>query len=160
MMYGLMRSDALARTGLHRAFPESDHALLAELALLGRLVELPEPLFRRRQHTANGDAGLPDTRALWRDFTGRQGAARAIPGWPLNRAMVRIVACSATTGVERVLCWRALAIWLLRKPPRLAVRSAERALRAAGREDAAAHVRRARRLMSVRLGQQPAARAE
>jgi len=160
MMYGLMRVDALARTGLHRAFPESDHALLAELALLGRLVEVPEPLFRRRLHTENGDAALPDTRALWRDFTGAQGAARAVPGWPLNREMLRIVARSGTRGIERMLCWRALAIWFFRKPPRLAVRSAERALRAAGREDAAARVRRARRLVSVLLGHQPAARAE
>jgi glycosyltransferase involved in cell wall biosynthesis len=159
MMYGLMRVDALARTGLHRAFPESDHALLAELALLGRLVEVPEPLFRRRLHTENGDAALPDTRALWRDFTGAQGA-RAVPGWPLNREMVRIVARSGTRGIERMLCWRALAIWFVRKPPRLAVRSLERTLRAAGREDAAARVRRARRSVSVLLGHQPAAGAE
>jgi len=160
MMYGLMRADVLARTGLHRAFPDSDHVLLAELALLGRLVELPEPLFRRRRHDANAADALPDDRAKWQYFAGSQATRRTVPGWPLNREMVRIVARSDTRGRERLLCWRAVAIWMLRKPPRLAVRTLERGLTAVGREDAAAHVRRPRQLISVLLAGKPAAGTE
>jgi glycosyltransferase involved in cell wall biosynthesis len=160
MMYGLMRADVLARTRLHQPFPESDHALLAELALLGRLVEVPEPLFRRRRHAENSPDALPNVRTRWRYFAGSQAARRTIPGWPLTREMVRIVARSETRGLERLLCWRAVAMWMLRKPPRMAVRTLERALTAAGREDAAAHVRRPRQLVSVLLSRNPAPSAE
>jgi len=148
LMYGVMRADALRRTGLHRPFPDSDHALLAELALLGRLVEVPEPLFRRRSHPESSIRAFPTARARWRYFTGQAGAPRSLPGWPLNREMIRIVHRSPTHGRERALCWLALARWFLRKPPRLAARGLETALTAAGREDAAAYVRRPWRLLS------------
>jgi glycosyltransferase involved in cell wall biosynthesis len=49
-MFGLMRSDALARTRLVPDFAGGDRAMLAELALLGRFVASPEPLFSKRFH--------------------------------------------------------------------------------------------------------------
>lgn len=161
MMYGLMRADVLRLTGLHRPFPDSDHALLAELALLGRLMELPETLFRRRRHAENAMDTLADARSKWRYFTGGTGGAgRTIPGWPLNREMVRVVARSDTRGLERALCWRAFAIWMLRKPPRLALRTAERALVAGGRADAAAALRRPREFVGVLRAGKAASGAE
>jgi glycosyltransferase involved in cell wall biosynthesis len=50
LVFALMRTDALEKTRLHGAFPSSDHVLLAELALVGSFVEVPEPLFLRRRH--------------------------------------------------------------------------------------------------------------
>jgi glycosyltransferase involved in cell wall biosynthesis len=50
LVFALMRTDALLRTRLHGGYPSSDHVLLAELALLGSFVAVPEPLFLRRQH--------------------------------------------------------------------------------------------------------------
>lgn len=50
VVFGLMRTEALHRTRLHGGYPSSDHVLLAELALLGSFVEVPEHLFFRRQH--------------------------------------------------------------------------------------------------------------
>jgi glycosyltransferase involved in cell wall biosynthesis len=49
-IYGLIRSSALRRTRLLGSYPSADYVLLAELALLGEFVELPERLFRRRLH--------------------------------------------------------------------------------------------------------------
>jgi glycosyltransferase involved in cell wall biosynthesis len=49
-LYGLIRSDVLARTGLHPAHYMSDHILLAELALYGRFAEIPEELLHMRIH--------------------------------------------------------------------------------------------------------------
>jgi glycosyltransferase involved in cell wall biosynthesis len=49
-IYGLIRSSALRRTRLLGTYPSADYVLLAELALLGEFVELPERLFRRRLH--------------------------------------------------------------------------------------------------------------
>lgn len=50
--YGTMRRSVLAKTGLFGNCPAPDTVLLAELALAGRIVELPERLFRRRFHDA------------------------------------------------------------------------------------------------------------
>lgn len=49
-LYGLIRSDALARTGLHANHRMGDHILLAELVLHGRFRDVDEPLFLRRLH--------------------------------------------------------------------------------------------------------------
>jgi hypothetical protein len=149
VVYGVMRADALRQTGLHRPFPGSDHALLAELALLGRLVEIPERLFRRRYHAGSSIQAFPTARSRRSYFTGQPGSHRSIPRSPLNREMVRIVHDSRTQGRERALCWLALAEWMARKPPRLAARGLERGLTLAGQEDAAAHVRRARQLLTT-----------
>ena len=67
-VYGLFRSDLLRKTRLHGHYPGADQVLLAELAMLGSLVEIPEPLLRIREHrgrtyNANKDAG--DLRELF-----------------------------------------------------------------------------------------------
>jgi glycosyltransferase involved in cell wall biosynthesis len=49
-VYGLIRADVLRRTGLLATFSGSDVVLVAELALYGRFVEVPEYLLFRRWH--------------------------------------------------------------------------------------------------------------
>ena len=51
-IYGLMRREALGRTGLmgNGRFPAVDTNLMAELALQGKFIEIPETLFYRRMH--------------------------------------------------------------------------------------------------------------
>jgi glycosyltransferase involved in cell wall biosynthesis len=49
--YGLMRSDAMRRTGLFGCYIGSDHVFLAELALHGTFWEMPEALLFRRLHS-------------------------------------------------------------------------------------------------------------
>lgn len=47
-LFGLMRREALESTQLMRTdFPAPDNLLLAELALRGKFIQLPQPLFRR-----------------------------------------------------------------------------------------------------------------
>lgn len=50
LLFGLVRRDALARTRLHGAYATGDWVLIAELALQGPYVEVPERLFLRRWH--------------------------------------------------------------------------------------------------------------
>jgi glycosyltransferase involved in cell wall biosynthesis len=50
VVFGVMRSAALGQTRGHGNYPSADRVLAAELALLGRFWELPEPLFFRRRH--------------------------------------------------------------------------------------------------------------
>ena len=49
-IFGLMRVETLASTRGLGYYAESDRVLLTELALRGRLVDVPEELFHRRQH--------------------------------------------------------------------------------------------------------------
>jgi glycosyltransferase involved in cell wall biosynthesis len=49
-LYGVMRASALRQTRLIDAFFSSDYVLFAELAMLGEILEIPEPLLRKRFH--------------------------------------------------------------------------------------------------------------
>ncbi|MGE5516141.1 MAG: glycosyltransferase family 2 protein [Bacteroidota bacterium] len=51
-IFGVIRAEALARTHLHGSYYEADRVLLAELALLGRFVQLDEPVMIKRCHAA------------------------------------------------------------------------------------------------------------
>lgn len=48
--YGLMRASVLRQTALEGNYLGSDRIVLAEMALRGKIVELPDPLFFRRLH--------------------------------------------------------------------------------------------------------------
>jgi GT2 family glycosyltransferase len=45
---GLIRTEALRRTGMIRGYPAGDIVLMAELAMAGKFVLLPQPLLHRR----------------------------------------------------------------------------------------------------------------
>lgn len=66
-IFGLMRSDVLRRTSLHRSYYGSDKALLVELALLGRFSEVPEPLFLKRDHAETSLTLSAAEKARWID---------------------------------------------------------------------------------------------
>jgi glycosyltransferase involved in cell wall biosynthesis len=48
VMNGVIRRDALTRTRLHEPYHSSDIVMLCELALMGKFVQVPEPLYYRR----------------------------------------------------------------------------------------------------------------
>ena len=71
VVFAVIRADALRRTRLHGSYPTSDHVLLAELALVGSFVEVPEFLFLRRQHadtSRRANTSAADA-SLWFDPT-------------------------------------------------------------------------------------------
>ena len=49
-MFGVVRRHSLEQTHLNGSFPSSDYVLLAELAMLGEIRQVREPLFFRRVH--------------------------------------------------------------------------------------------------------------
>lgn len=50
-IFGVMRAEALRRTHLHGSYYEADRVLLAEMALLGRFIQVDEPLLLKRCHS-------------------------------------------------------------------------------------------------------------
>lgn len=71
LIFGLWRADALRGSGLHRRFYGSDRALLAEMALKGRFVHVPDVLFYNRDH-AGRSIHIHDkrARARWQSTDG------------------------------------------------------------------------------------------
>ncbi len=82
VIYGLMRRDALARTGLmgDGRLPAADTRMMAELTLQGSFVDLPEILFQRRMHAAASSARRDDAAAQAEFWRGGAGAFR-LPTW-------------------------------------------------------------------------------
>lgn len=66
--FGVVRLAALRRTGMIRPYLSSDYTLLMELAALGEIHEVAEPLFLRRIHTSStrqGAQGSPAAATSW-----------------------------------------------------------------------------------------------
>jgi glycosyltransferase involved in cell wall biosynthesis len=153
-MFAVMRADALRRTGLHRPYPASDHVLRAELTLLGRIVELPEPLFRRREHSERSTRA--SQRSRWTLYTGAAPPSIPVSGLRLSVEVARTIQRSDVRGAERLLCWLALRVWVLRVVRQLVGMTLRQALTTAGRQDATPYVAHPRQLMQVLRAGKPA----
>ncbi len=81
---GLIRSSALRQTRMIDSFAGSDYVLLAELALLGEIWEIPEPLFRRRIHDRTHRMVYRTRReaALWFDPSQPKPSLLSPRAWP------------------------------------------------------------------------------
>ena len=76
--FGVFRLSALRRTGMIRPFLSSDYTLLAEVARLGEIHEVDQPLFQRRMHGASTRQAKGSTPASALAWYGRQdGRVRA-----------------------------------------------------------------------------------
>lgn len=90
-VFGVMRRSALERTGLHRSYTGSDRTLVAELAMLGPLIEIPEYLFAVREHrdrSVRSLASKEPNRDAWFDTAkaGKIGFPRWRRTWHFWRA--------------------------------------------------------------------------
>ena len=109
--FGLFRREALRTSLLHGSFHGADRALLAQLALRGRMIQLPAPLLAIREHPnrytraqrRSGD------RAAWHDGTG--GGQPTFPTWRLYREYLKMVRRASLSPAERSRCYGVLARW-------------------------------------------------
>ena len=79
-IYGLMRAAALSRTRLIASYPGGDYRVLNELALLGKIVELPDYFFLRRLHPGASSQNTMDLAWQVAHYTG-SSAHLAMPTW-------------------------------------------------------------------------------
>lgn len=109
---GLIRTDALRKTRRTDRFRSSDVVLLSELAMLGGIVEIPEPLFwRRRDLKTCGTAMLtPDQQAAWFD----PSVKRASPFLRTTLFLQHLVSIARLplSSADKALCTGALVrVW-------------------------------------------------
>ncbi|MPQ97966.1 glycosyltransferase [Modestobacter sp. I12A-02628] len=116
---GLVRSEALWRTGLLGSYPSSDDVLLAELAVQGQLAETGRHSLSIRLHAGSAGHGIGtgDHRAVHRTFF-PDAAARSLALWRRRRfpAMLAVLGrADLPADRRRALqarylraCWRGL----------------------------------------------------
>jgi len=130
-VFGLIRRSALERTSLIRSHIGSDRNLLVELALLGRLVRVPRPLFYSREHPERSIRAfeVPD-QAPWYDTS--HAARWVFPHWRILLEYARSIRRAPLGAGERLRCYRHLAGWVHWHPAVL-LRDVRHAARAGAR---------------------------
>ncbi len=75
-IFGLFRRSVLARSTLHRPYYGSDRALIAEAALLGRCLLVPEATFYNREHPTRSIRMVDHAaRSRWQSTAAGRGAS-------------------------------------------------------------------------------------
>ena len=109
--FGLIRRDTLRDSLLHGTFHGADRALLAQLSLRGRLIQLPAPLLVMREHPnryTRSQQRAAD-RAAWHDSA--QAGKPSFPTWRLYGEYLKLVRREVLTPNERSRCYGVLARW-------------------------------------------------
>jgi hypothetical protein len=109
--FGLIRREALRDSLLHGTFHGADRALLAQLALRGRMIQLPAPLLAIREHPNRYTRAQRRSgeRAAWHD--GTNGGRPGFPTWRLYREYLKMVRREALSPTQRSRCYGVLARW-------------------------------------------------
>lgn len=115
VIFGLMRTEAIKSTGGIPDFNPGDVVMIAALALRGRFVEIPEPLFMRRVHEEMSWKASKTPEGFTQWFNPDRDPLIVFPRWRAWRGMIRVAWSSPFTMGEKV---RATAVVLLAWPNR------------------------------------------
>lgn len=109
--FGLARRSALQNSLLHGSFHGADRAFLAQMALRGRLVHLPQPLVCMREHPIRYTRQnvRPGDRLAWHDA--RLAGRRHLPTWRVYGEYLRLVRREHLPAAERRRCYAWLLAW-------------------------------------------------
>lgn len=80
-IFGLTRRDQMARTRLIKPWTGSDYLVLCDLALMGKFVEVDQPLFLHREHVGRSTRQFPNMRQRAQWFDTRRSGRFACPRW-------------------------------------------------------------------------------
>lgn len=108
--FGLARREAMLGSLLHGPFHGADRAFLAQMALRGRLAQIPEPLVQMREHPnryTRRHVRVVD-RARWHDAA---ASRLSFPTWRLYREYLRLVTGERLNPAERLGALGVLMLW-------------------------------------------------
>jgi len=111
-VFGLIRSDALRKTSLIKAYPDSDRGLLVELGLLGRFHKIPQNLFFNREHPERFTMTYKNIylRGGWFDPS-KEGKI-TLWTWNLFFEYFRFIHRSSLSLYDRVYCYMHMGNWM------------------------------------------------
>ncbi len=106
-VFGVIRASTLSRTRLMDRYVGSDTVLVAELALLGRLAEVPETLFWRYEHPETSQNAYDKWERLgW--FDAAKAGSIDFPTWRMTRELLRAVSRHDLSREDRRTCFGAI----------------------------------------------------
>lgn len=114
-VYGVMRIELLHKTALIGSYISSDTTFLEELLLVGAFVEVPEVLFRKRDHPGRSmRASMAyDKRSEW--FTGRPSSRFLFPRARILAGRIGAVMRSPLTLREKSACMQEMLGFYIRR---------------------------------------------
>ncbi len=110
-VFGLIRTATLRQTDLIGHYAHGDGVLLADLALRGRLREIPEPLFLARSHESQSMAMVLDYHAYTGWFDPAKAGRLVFPCWRILREYLRVIGRAPISARQRLACYRHVAAW-------------------------------------------------
>ena len=113
-VFGLIRSDVLARTSLIKAYASSDLTLLGELALYGRFHEVPEYLFFKRNHVGTSIHSHRSLRSLAVWFDPANAGKLQLNKWIMFREYLSSIKRSPIDSWQKMLCRMQMGRWFFR----------------------------------------------
>ena len=122
MLFGIFRRNALAKTPLFGDYIGSDWNLLAEISLIGRILEIPEPLFFRREppdsytkRFYSEKISITNRRTELGWWTGNRASPRfVLPIWKNCLEFFRSVNRVELSFSEKLLCYTKILLWIRR----------------------------------------------
>ena len=115
-IFGVMRVAPVRERAILPRFIASDMILLAELALHGKIVEIPEYLFRLRWHAGASTVANKafDLRALWFDPALNGSLAIPLTRYRWLYEYLRMTVSVKMTPFQRIRCWQQMPRWVYR----------------------------------------------
>jgi len=111
-IFGLARREEFVTTDLLSAREDSDRHLLADLALRGQMFEIPEYLFKRRDHQQAYSSSVPrNERMAWWDTS--RSEKITFPEWRSLKVYLELIGRSSISESDRSACRRQLFRWLV-----------------------------------------------
>jgi len=118
-MFGVMRARVLRRTSVHGDFPDSDRCMLAEVALYGKFIELPDHLFFHRKHAQQMTQQFPSRQERMVRLNPDRRFRMVFPHFRQFREYILAIQRSPLGWRERLRCYFQMLRWLRSNAPRL-----------------------------------------
>jgi glycosyltransferase involved in cell wall biosynthesis len=116
LIHGLMRTSALRKTQRFGSYISADRNLLAEISLRGRMIQVPETLFFRREHsesyTERNYSSLYEKLSWW---TTTNPKRLVFPYWRVCFEYIKSIRHAGLKWFDRQLCYAQIGKWLLQE---------------------------------------------
>jgi hypothetical protein len=113
-IFGVVRTDVLRRTFLISDYAGCDRVLLAQIALLGRFHEVPEPLFVHREHKGRSTRAYKDSQTRTHWFNPSRAGRPMYPHVKMLQNYARAAVEADVSVIDKIACLAMLVPWSIR----------------------------------------------
>jgi glycosyltransferase involved in cell wall biosynthesis len=124
-VFGLTRTSVLKQTCKHGDYPAADRVLIGELSLLGKLLEVPEPLFLHREHPDRFSISHKTIESQIAWFDPSRVSKVNLPKWRMFQEYLAAIRRSPLTVRQKIACRAFMLYWSVRHRTELSKELAE-----------------------------------